>query len=289
MKNSDCEECAVKAAWIGLIVSMSLAAMKYYIGWVGGSAGVVAIAIHSTVCMFSSASILFTHSFAKRGPDERFHYGYGKIEFVVSALVNTAILVVMGMFFISNIRAILDDVHHVPHVTSAIIAAISIMANETVFRYYRCVAAETNSPSVTSAAWAIRSDALTSLVVLLGIIGTSLGVKHLDPVIAVCITLILLKIIGEHLITSIRGLMDYSVDEKILARIKNLIKNVSEVKSILHLRARSMGQLFKIDLELGVSPELTVEQTAKLEDLICELIHDDEQKIGDITIGFSVV
>ena len=119
----NCADCAIKAAWVGVGISLVLALMKYYIGWVGGSAGVMAAAIHSTVCLISSASILFTQSFAGRRPDARYAYGYGKIEFVASAVVNTSVLVIMTFFMISNVRALLQELHHVPHVTSAIVAA----------------------------------------------------------------------------------------------------------------------------------------------------------------------
>ncbi len=285
----NCADCAIKAAWVGVGISLVLALMKYYIGWVGGSAGVMAAAIHSTVCLISSASILFTQSFAGRRPDARYAYGYGKIEFVASAVVNTSVLVIMTFFMISNVRALLQELHHVPHVTSAIVAATSIIANEFLFRYFRCVGSEMNSPSITSAAWAVRSDALTSLVVLLAIIGTSLGIQHLDPVVAICITLILFKIVGENLIKAVRGLMDYASDDDLPARVTKLLEGISEIVAIPTLRTRSMGQHFKVDLELQVSADLTVEDTGRLEERVSRLIRSKESRIGDITVGFVAV
>ncbi|MGK5086592.1 cation diffusion facilitator family transporter [Bdellovibrionota bacterium FG-2] len=286
MKQPQCQECAVKAAWIGVGISFVLALMKYYIGWVGGSAGVMAAAIHSTVCLVSSASILFTQYFAGRKPDERYPYGYGKIEFVASALVNTSILVVMSLFLVSNVRALLEELHHVPHVTAAVVAATSVIANEFLFRYFRCVGSEMNSPTIMSAAWAVRTDALTSLVVLLAIIGTSLGIQHLDPVVAICIILILFKIVGENLIRAVQGLMDYSMDDGLPLRIKILLKQIPEIIDIPSLKTRSMGQVCKVDLELKVAPELTAEETGELEQKVCRLIRAKEQRIGDITVGF---
>ncbi|MBF0492777.1 MAG: cation transporter [Deltaproteobacteria bacterium] len=286
MKYSHCEECVVKAAWAGVFTSLTLALLKYYIGWFGGSAGVTAAAIHSTICMVSSASILFTHSFAKRGEDERFPYGYGKIEFVASSVVSLSILVVITVFFISNMRALLQELHHVPHVTTAVIAIASIVANESLYRYFHCVGNEMNSVTVKAAAWAVRSDAFTSLAVLIGVIGTSLGIRHLDPVIAIGITLFLFYIVGGHLIHSVRGLMDYSSDEELSLRIKKLIKSVKTITGIRSIRARSMGQIIKVDLELEVESNLTVEEVDKLEEEVAVLIRKHEKRIKDISIGF---
>lgn len=286
MKYSQCEACSVRVAWIGVLISLTLALMKYYIGWVGGSAGVVAAAIHSTVCMVSSASILFARSFTQRGADSKFQYGYGKIEFVASAVVSSSILVVITLFFISNIRALVQEIHHVPHVTAAVIAMTSVIANEFLYRYFRCVGKQMNSPTVTATAWAVRSDAFTSLVVLLGVIGTSFGIRHLDPIIAIVITLVLFKIVGENIINSIRGLMDYAPDQNLPSRIKKLLKSIPEVISLKGIKTRSMGQRIKVDLEVKVAQHLTLEEVTKLEEKIAKLVLRQEKKVGDISFGF---
>lgn len=289
MKYSQCEACATRAAWMGVGISLFLALVKYYIGWVGGSAGVVAAGLHSTICMVSSASILFTQYFARKGPDEKFPYGYGKFEFVVSATVNFSILVVMGIFFTSNIRVLLNEIHHIPHITAGVIAATSAITNEAMFRYFRCVGTEMNSPTITATAWAVRSNALTSFIVLLSVIGTTLGIRHLDPVVAIGITLVLFKIVGGNLIHSIRGLMDYSHDSTLPVRIRNLVSELPNVLEITNVKTRSMGQLVKVDLELRVDPNLSVEDTDKIEEKICKLLHQTEQKLGDITVGFVAI
>ncbi len=286
MKYSDCDDCAIRIAWIGVFTSMILALLKYYIGWVGGSAGVMAGAIHSTTCMISSGSILFAHAFSKKDADDRFHYGYGKVEFVLSAVVSLSILIILSLFLISNLRVLMTEVHHIPHVTTVVIAAASIIINETLYRHFICAGKQTNSSAVTAAAWAVRSDALTSLVVLIGVIGASLNIKHLDPVIAIGISIILFKTVGTNLINSARSLMDYSADDSLARRIKPLMATLPSVLLVKHIKTRPMGQHTKVDIELQVAPSLTVSEISQIESDVIKLIKKNEKKIGDISVDF---
>lgn len=283
----ECEKCLGIAGWAGMAVSAVNAILKFYIGFVGGSKGVIADALHSTVCIVSNITIIIARSISKKDHDPRFPYGYGKVEFVSSAAVSGVILTVVTVFVISSIKAIINGQYTAPHFSTVVITVVSIISNEIVFQFMYCVGKQYNSPAITAGAWANRSDSFSSIAVLIGIIATMLGMKHMDSIMALVVAAIIYKIIGTNFVDSIKGLMDISSGESLVNRLKVLLKDFPEIKSVTSLKTRSMGQYTKVDLFVNVPHDFTVEQTDDLEGRITRLFRRKEHTIGDLVIGFA--
>ncbi len=288
-KYAQCDSCANRSGWISMLTSSVLAVTKLYIGYVGGSKGCIADAIHSSACIVSSITIFLARNFVKRNANEKYSYGYGKIEFVAAAVVSFIILVIVTIFVVTSIKALFAEHHTVPHLATAVIAIVSIVANELLFRFLRCVGTEFSSPTIMANAWANRSDCFSSLAVLIGIVGTWLGIKHLDPLMALAVTLIIYKVVGSNLLHAIKGLMDHSVGNKLESDIKILLKEISEVRDVTNIKTRSLGHRTKVDITVNVDAKLTVSDTEILEKRICDLIHRKEESVGDIVINFESV
>jgi cation diffusion facilitator family transporter len=104
-----------------------------------------------------------------------------------------------------------------------------------------------------------RVDGFTSLAVLLGAIGVWLGFPLADPIIGLCITITILKIVWDSVKTVFIRLLD-GVEPEIIDEIKHEASHVAEVKEVTEIRARWIGHFLHVDLNIAVDPHLSVEQ-----------------------------
>jgi len=282
----ECQTCYKWAGWAGTGTSAILALLKFYIGWVGGSKGLIADAMHSTICIASAGTIFLARSFTQKKADDSFPWGYGKVEFLASGIVSLVILGVVTVFMVSSLNALMGAQHTVPHMSTALIVLVSIVANEIVFRFLHCVGTQYSSATMISSAWANRSDCFSSLAVLVGIVGSRLGIEHLDPIMALVVTLIIYKVVGANLLTSIRGLMDYSGGPELTNRLKKLATEIPDVNEVSSLKTRSMGQFVKVDMVVKVPSEYTAEQADGVALRIKNLYRRKEKRVGEIMVGF---
>lgn len=244
-----------------IILNLILVILKIFSGIVGKSSAMIADGFHSASDMITSIGVLFGNYISSKPNDEGHNYGHEKAETLVSFFLSMILIIASlkigydAVFVFVNL-----DIVETPTFLPLIISVVSVVINEYQFYITIKVANKTNSPSLKADAWHHRSDSLSSVAVLVGVVGTMMGFKVLEPLSCLIVAMIVCKAGLEIFMTSIDELMDASVGKEELSKIIAAAKNTEGVLEILYsdLKTRKHGPYIYIDITLIVHENITV-------------------------------
>lgn len=274
-----------KATLIGAAANVILAVAKVAFGWLGHSSALVADGIHSFSDLLTDLLVILAAKFAQQEADDDHPYGHDRIE--TAATVALAILLILVGFFIvyDPIMQLLqgDDVVK-PNSFVLWIAVFSVLVNEGIYRYTLAVAKRIKSDILHANALHSRSDAASSLVVLIGVGGSLLGWTWLDGVAAIVVGLMIVKMGVSIAWRNITELVDTGVDEKILAEIKQTIIEVPGVDALHQLRTRKMAGKIFLDVHVIVNNRLSVSEGHHIGDQVLTALYQSVDDVRDVTV-----
>ncbi len=250
---------ATKVTLISIMWNVILTIIKIITGIVGKSNAMIADGLHSASDIISSLGVLIGNKVAKTPNDKEHNYGHEKAETLVSFLLSILLIFVALKIGFGGIKSLFNlDSVQTPTILPLLISVISIGIKEYQYRITIKVAESINSPSLRADAWHHRSDALSSVAAFLGIGGSLLGFKALDPIATVIVGFFVAKVGVDILKDSTNELMDYSIDEKDEWEILDVAKQTTGVLNIGQLRTRKHGSMAYVDLTICVDKNLSV-------------------------------
>ena len=249
----------------GALVNMGLTVFKLLAGIFGRSAAMVADGIHSLSDLLSDAVVLiFTH-ISSKGNDKGHSFGHGKFETFATMLISFALLAVaVGLFWSSAeliLRAIQGETLPRPGILPFVMAVVSVGAKEWLFQYTRRVGMRISSMALVANAWHHRSDAFSSIAVLVGI-GCAMFLgepwRVLDPIAALIVSVFIVIVSLRIGLPSINELLEVSLPDNINKEIGDTIQRVDGVKKFHRLRTRKNGSVVVMSFHVKVDPTMTI-------------------------------
>lgn len=250
-----------RVALVGALVNALLAVVKISIGITARSQALVVDGIHSLSDLLSDALVWYAATHASHGPDEEHPYGHGRFETAATLALGGMLVLVAGGIIWDSLERMFDseDIWQ-PEPLALYAAGFSIIANEALFWYTLLVSRRINSELLRANAWHHRTDAISSVVVLVGIAGTLMGYVYLDLVAALIVGLMVAKIGWDLGWGAMQELVDASLDEDTVERIREIIDDIGGVRSIHMLRTRRQGHEAMADVHVEVSPRISVSE-----------------------------
>lgn len=274
-----------RASFISAATNSLLAVFKIVVGIFGNSHALIADGLHSFSDLVTDGLVLIAAKAGGRMPDKEHPYGHRRIETIAAILIAFILIFVAGFIVYEIIDFILSEkTKELPNFSVIIVAAVSVLANEWLYRYMVSVGKKINSSLLISNAWHNRSDALTSIIVLVSVIGTLIGIPHLDSIGAIVIAFFILKIGVKIMWDGIKELIDTAVDEKTLSKIVNTIKQVPGVRSIHQLRTRLHGNNIFIDVHIIVDPFISVSEGHHIGEQVHINLSEKIKEVSDVTV-----
>ena len=252
---------ASRSTWVSVVVNVVLTAVQITVGVMAKSQGLVADGIHSLSDLVADFVVLFAGHHAKKDADDDHPYGHQRYETAASLVLGLLLLGVgVGMLWSAFLK--LESPETVPqvHIVALWVAVGALVAKEALFRYMLAVAKRVKSSMLVANAWHARSDAASSLVVGLGIVGNLVGYPILDPIAALIVGFMVSKMGWEFAWDAMHDLMDRAVDEQDIAAIHQTLVETPGVSGVHDVRTRKMGDMIVVDAHLEVDGALTVEQ-----------------------------
>ena len=284
MNNNRYEE-ATKVTLISIMWNIILTLIKILGGVVGKSNAMIADGLHSASDIISSLGVLIGNKIARTPHDKEHNYGHEKAETLVSFLLSMLLIYVALTISFNGVNSLLHlENVQVPTFLPLIISVISIGIKEYQYRITIKVAKKINSPSLKAAAWHHRSDALSSVAAFIGIGGSLLGFKALDPIATVIVGLFVAKVGLDIFKEAINELMDYSIDEKDESQIVSIANSTEGVLNIGELRTRKHGSMAYVDLTICVNKDLTVLEGHEIANKLEISILEELQIVKGITV-----
>jgi cation diffusion facilitator family transporter len=274
----DRSKVAKKATLIGMVVNIVLLTLKVLIGLVGNSAALISDAAHTFSDFIGDIIVFIGYRFTSKPADAKHNYGLGKVETIVSVII-AMILFYIGYQLIRNsIKIVYQFYIHdvpikIPRLISLIPVAISIIAKETMYHYSIRIAKKIDSDTMRANAWHQRSDALSSIAALIGIgIAIIFGKQFaiFDPIASFVVSLLILKVGYGIIKSSFQELLDVSLTDEEVQKIRNIIISMEQISSYGNIRTRKIGYYISVDVHIHVDPQLNVVEahdiSSKLED-----------------------
>jgi cation diffusion facilitator family transporter len=249
-----------RAALGGLLLTLGLGTAKLVGGWFGHSLALLSDSIHSFGDALASATILGALVWAERPPDREHPYGHTRVE-AISALTVALLLVLSGLWVGWEAIHTWGEPAPTPHGYTVVVALVSVLLNEALYRYSSRVAHRTGSKAVLASAWDQRMDAFGSFIVLVGLCIATWGgpAWHAaDHITALAVSAIIVWTGGHLFWSSMQELMDRQAEPEILDLIRREALTVPGVRDVEKLFVRKSGLEYLADIHVCVDPDISV-------------------------------
>ncbi len=270
---------------IGSAVDLSLGLAKIIGGYVASSQALIADGVHSLSDLVTDIIVLYAAKHSHREADEEHPYGHGRIETVATVVLGVAlVLVSIGI----GIDAI-DRLFHVerllqPTMLALYIAMVSVVAKEFIYHYSMRIARKFRSEMLKANAWHSRTDAISSIIVVIGVIGSMAGLNYLDAIAAVGVAVMIAKIGWDLTFQSLRELIDTGLDPERVELIRKTIMDVNGVQALHVLRTRRMGGDALVDVHIQVKPNLSVSEGHHISEQVREQVVKTIDEVADVMV-----
>ena len=286
----ECYWCARHVGGINFWANFGLLVVKLLGGIFGRSQALIADAVHSLSDVIIAILVIVGLKVSSAPPDDDHHWGHGNIEFIVSAIIGMLLVcTAIAITVVSLLSIIQGDIYN-PGIMAVWAAAISVVANEIMFRHSLCAGEQMDSPAMIANAWENRSDVYSSLAVLVGVFGARIGFAVLDPIAAIIVSIMIAKNGLKTLISGVKGITDQSLgDRTMLTKVKELVLKEQGVKDIERLRARQIGQKRWIDIEAKFDPQMKVCDVKEIIANVKKKVMGHFEDVADVVIISRVV
>ena len=271
---------------IGLVVNILLSVIKFLIGFFGNSQAVVADALHSFSDTTSDLVILFGVKYWTAPPDDDHPYGHQKIESFITIIIGFILIIVACAIGYNGIVSLQERNQHQLKWIVIIGPLISIIIKELLFRVTYKVGIKTNSSSLKANAWHHRTDALSSIPVLVAVLASLIDprLKFLDNIGAIIVSAFIIKIGLGILFTNINDLLDTGISKEKIIEMEKTISHIQNVRGVHKLRTRKLANYIYIDLHLEVDGELSVIQGHDISEKVEQTLIQNNPKIIEVMI-----
>jgi len=274
-----------KVTLVGAVVDLLLGVAKVVVGVTAGSQALVADGIHSFSDLATDFLVLFAAKHAHREADTEHPYGHGRIETVATVVLGVAlVLVAIGIGY-DSVRRLLDqDLLMHPGWLALVVAAISVLSKEAIYHYTARAARRLRSKMLLANAWHSRSDAISSIIVVIGVLGSMAGYVYLDAVAAIAVGLMIVKIGWDLLWKSLQELIDSALDPEQVEAIRKTIVAVDGVRACHMLRTRHSGSDALVDVHILVDPALSVSEGHQIGEAVRWGLIKTVEEVSDVTV-----
>jgi len=269
---------------LGIVVNIVLSAIKVTVGSMSGSLALVADGLHSLSDLLTDFAVLIGIHYGSKDPDPKHPYGHGRLETFSSVIIAMVLIFAGGAMVYKagiNIRSVNECR---PGVAVIVVACFSIIAKEVLFRITKKVSVETDSTVLYANAWHHRSDALSSVVVLVGMFFVLAGFNYADQIAAVLVGLMIVLVGRRILVDCFNEFAESSVDADTVKQIEEIINSDEQVRKWHKLRTRMVGREVFLDLHILVDPDLNITQAHGISEELEDTLHRQIKRPVNITV-----
>lgn len=277
MKSSEMEKIAVRTSVITIILNFLLTVFKLIAGILGHSLAMISDAIHSASDVVSTIIVIIGVKVSAKAADRDHEFGHERFECVAAILLAVLLCatgIMIGYGGVTNIISGSYKTAVTPTYLAMSAAIVSIVVKETMFWITRTAAIKVNSGALKADAWHHRSDALSSVGSLIGIVGAMCGVPILDSIAAIVICLLIIKAAVSVFIDAVNKMTDKACDVKTESEINAFVSSCQGVMAVDQLMTRLFGNKIYVIVEIACDGDLPLYKAHE----IAEAVHDGVEK-----------
>jgi cation diffusion facilitator family transporter len=252
---------AQKSTWVSIGINVFLTSVQMVGGFFSHSQALMADGLHSLSDLLSDVLVLYANRHGNRHADAEHPYGHARIE-TAATLILGAFLAVLGVVLLvaAAMRLQHPEALRAVNPLALAIAVLALAAKEGLFRYMLAVAKKVRSQMLVANAWHARSDAASSLVVIVGVVGNLLGYTFFDLLAAAVVGVMIAHMGGKLALAAMAELIDTGLDAEEVEAIRQTLLNVHGVRGLHELRTRKMADNALVDAHIMVDPKISVSE-----------------------------
>lgn len=266
---------AYRVSAVSIAVNLALSVFKLLAGILASSGAMVSDAVHSASDVFSTLIVIVGIALSRKKSDASHQYGHERMECMASLLLAAVLALTGGGIGISGIRKIAGGNYEalaVPGMLALLAAVTSIIVKEWMYWYTRAAAKKVNSGALMADAWHHRSDALSSVGALVGILGARIGYPVLDALASVVICLFIEKAAFDIFRDATDKMVDKSCPDEVVERMKAVVRKEKGVIDIDDIKTRLFGDKIYVDVEISADGSKSLEESHDIAEHVHEAI-----------------
>ena len=287
MTNADnYEKTAMKVSIVSVIWNLLLSAGKLFAGIFANSGAMISDAVHSASDVFSTIIVMIGVKISGKDSDNDHPYGHERLECVAAIILATVLAATgIGIGYGAVVKIMAGDYNvEMPGILALVAAVVSIVVKELMFWYTRYYAKLIDSSALMAVGWHHRSDSLSSIGALIGIIGARLGFGIMEPLASVVICIFIEKAAYDIFMDAVNKMVDKSCDDETMEKIKACAMNIPGVENIDLLRTRVFGNKIYVDMEIAADGNKTLDETHAVAERVHDAIEQEFPKVKHIMV-----
>lgn len=292
VSESELTSVATKVSMVSIIGNIILSLLKFLAGVLAHSGAMVSDAVHSASDVFSSIVVIIGVHLSAKASDKEHPYGHERMECVAAIVLSVILLITglgIGLSAIKNIFGLSESTLTAPGMLALVAAVGSIIVKEAMFWYTKFYAKQVDSSALLADAWHHRSDALSSVGALIGIIGARMGLLILDPIASLVICGFIAKAAYDIFKDAVDKMVDHACDEEMEQALYACALRTEGVLGIDLLRTRVFGNKIYVDLEIGVDGTRTLKDAHGVAEQVHNSIEQEFPKVKHIMVHVNPV
>ena len=280
------EKTVRKVTWVGLLANLFLAGFKFIAGISGRSQALVADAIHSLTDLTTDIAVIAGSHYWSRPPDDDHPYGHKRLETLVTVFIGV-VLVAAGIGIGWKAISALQQKQATPPGWIAVLAAVvSIICKEAVYRWTALIGKRVKSSALAANAWHHRTDALSSLPVLIAVAGAKAfpSWSFLDRLGAVVVSIFILHASIKIIWPAVSELIDAGVPTETRKQIRAMALKNEDVLQVHDIRTRYISSSIQVDLHIVVNGSITVRAGHDIADDVRDRIIEEIPEVLDVVV-----
>ncbi|MCP4582952.1 MAG: cation transporter [candidate division Zixibacteria bacterium] len=276
----------IQVTVVGAIVNILLAIIKFIFGILGNSRALVADAVHSMSDLASDIVVILGLHFGDQPADKDHHFGHKKIETVTEIVLGVLLLSVAFKLAYDAAFAIINQEYSHPTAITIIAAAISVVSKEWLFRWTKAVGIKHDSRAILANAWHHRSDALSSVAVLAGLVFIQISpeLAVLDSIASLIVSVLIVKVGWDILLEGYKRIIDTAPPPSYVEEINKIIEKYPGATNPHKLRMRYIGNAIHMEVHIEVAPDMTVKEGHDIAAGIKHKILKHDNRVLDVTV-----
>lgn len=279
MESKEREKLILITSYLSIVVNSLLSIFKLLCGFFGSSISMVSDGIHSLSDVLSTMIVIVGVKISSKKADKEHPYGHERLESVMAIVLSVILLVVglgIGQRGMDNILHYKTLKIEEPAFINVIAAIVSIITKEAMYWITYIVGKKVDSSMLKADAWHHRSDALSSIGSLVGVVGAKYFILS-DSIASLVICLFIIKVAFDIFREAIDKLVDKACDEGLEESIIKEIEEVYGVERIDEIKTRQFADRIYVDTEIAVNGDLKVSDGHK----IAQNVHDRVEKLDN--------
>lgn len=245
--------------WVSICGNILLFFLKLWAGLVTGSVALTADAYHTLTDSFSSAIVIVSGWLSRKPADAKHPFGHGRSDLISSVIIGVLLAVIGIEFIIKSVEQIRSGVGVEYGRIAISVTVISIVTKELMAQFAFWACRKSDNPVLKADGWHHRTDALSSLLILVGIF-CSPFVEWIDGVLGILVSLLIFYASYEILRDSASRLIGEAPDRRLINRINEVVNETVPNAEPHHFHLHRYGDHIELTFHITMRSDLTLEQ-----------------------------